>query len=452
MIGTIWSSLTALTVGNINILRFYLCHLIKPFSSLPKELYDDVALAKRMGGKEEFALTVDKSFVDGYNRGIDDMKDYVKKLWGPSAQVDYRVKQLLFWLVRLATVAAAFQEQDQEDKNLRRVLLVSMLQFVVLPYSLSVALGYGLETVFAIYTGHAIIQTILTALTTAFIPEKYNLAITISPTFLISFLALDQLLCVYTLFRSPIGPVEKMPMKRIWQSVWYGFLNCKTYYLILLPIIYGTKIAIIPWILDYCVGLSSVITNRTTGFWSPLFYHAHRIGHIPIVYPDAHRFHHHLHDATSFDAHIFGSGAPEEWLILLTDIFLAHFLKVCPASLGPSVLAVSWYNKWGFHSRKANPSDDGDNFHVNHHSTHVKNIAITYPYDLLMGTAMKPRVHWAGYEIFREESKDGKSYKVCFVPLDSGDTGDGQLLKRSKRQSISLSGVDFSTHSPELEQ
>ena len=440
MIGTIWSSLTALTVGNIVIFKFYLCHLLKPFFCLPVELYNDVALAKRMGKKEEFALTVDKSFVDGYNRGIDDLKEYVKKLWGPHAQVDYRVKQILFWLVRFATVATAFQEQ--EDKNLRLVLLVSLLQFVVLPYSLSIALAYGLETVFVAYTGHAIVQSILTALTNAFIPEKYKVVITISPTFLAAFLIVDQLLCVYTLFRTPIGlAVEKMPTGRIWQSVWYGFLNCKTYYLILLPITYGTKIAIIPWTLDYCLGLSSLITKRTTAYWSPLFYHAHKIGHIPIVYPDAHRFHHHLHDATSFDAHIFASGAPEEWLILLTDIVLAHYLKVCPASLGPSVLAISWYNKWGFHSRKANPNDDGDNFHVNHHSTHVKNIAITYPYDLLMGTAMKPRVHWAGYEIFREESKDDKSYKVCFVPLDRGDV---QVLSMSKRQSLSLSGIDFS--------
>ena len=286
MIRTLWSSLTALTVGNIAILRFYLCHLIEPFFCLPKELCNDVALAKRMGKKVEFALTVDKSFVDGYNRGIDDMKEHVKKLWGPSAHVDYRAKQILFWLVRFATVAAACQDQDQDDKTLQRVLLVSLLQFIVLPYSLSIALGYGLETVFVAYTGHAIVQSIFTALTNAFVPETYNITVTISPTFLVAFLIIDQLLCVYTLFRTPIGPVEKMPVKRIWQSVWYGFLNCKTYYLVLLPITYGTKIALIPWILDCCLGLSKLISNATTAYWSVLFYHAHRIGHIPIVYPD----------------------------------------------------------------------------------------------------------------------------------------------------------------------
>ena len=118
--------------------------------------------------------------------------------------------------------------------------------------------------------------------------------------------------------------------------------------------------------MDYALGLSNIITKHTMAYWTGLFYHAHRnrIGHIPIVYQDAHWFHHHLHDTTSWDAHIFGSGAPEEWLILLADIFLALCLGMPPASLNPSVLAVSWYNKWGFHTRKANPVDDGENFHA----------------------------------------------------------------------------------------
>uniref|UniRef100_A0A7R9W3T3 Fatty acid hydroxylase domain-containing protein n=1 Tax=Pseudictyota dubia TaxID=2749911 RepID=A0A7R9W3T3_9STRA len=442
MIRTIRSSLTALTTGNIVLFCFYLSHLFEPYFRLPKELYDDACLAKRMGKKEEFALVVDKSFVDGYNRDIDDMKEYIKRLWGASAHVDYRVKQTLFWIVRFATIAAAFYTSNNyQDKALHQVLLVSLLQFAILPYSLSVALGYGLETVFVLYTGHALVMPILTASTSVLVPEPYNIAVMISPTFLATFLILDQLLCVYTLFKTPVGPVEKLPAKRIWQSVWYGFLNCKTYYLILLPLSYGTKIAIIPWLVDYFLGLSNLITKRTMTYWTVLFYHAHRVGHIPIVYPDAHRFHHHLHDSTSFDAHIFGSGAPEEWLILVSDICIARFLKIMPASLGPSVLAVSWYNKWGFHARKANPDDDGDNFHVNHHSLHVKNLGITYPYDLLMGTAMKSKVTWAGYEIFREETKDGKSYKLCFVPLANDENGQ---FKKLKRQSLSMSGVDFS--------
>lgn len=139
-----------------------------------------------------------------------------------------------------------------------------------------------------------------------------------------------------------------------------------------------------------------------------------------------------------FSAHIFGSGAPEEWLILASDIVMVRFLRICPASLGPSVLPVSWFNKYCFHARQKNPIDDGDNFHVNHHTLHVKNMGNAYPYDLLMGTSMKEMVKWAGYEIHREETKDGKSYRLCFVYLRNSEE-----LKASKRPSLSMSGVEF---------
>lgn len=440
LLGIIWSSIKALTVGNIVLLRFYFSGLLAPFFRLPTELSNDSQLSRRMAKGDAFDLVVDKEFVDGYNRDIDDMKEYVKRLWGASPQVDFRTKQILFWLVRFASVAAAFAAAEDSDTDVRRVLLVSMLQFVVLPYSLSVALGYGLETVFVLYTGPTIVWKVLTALSDAFVPEQYNFAVTITPAFLVAFLVADQLLCAITVFRNPAGEVEQMPARRIWQSVWYGFLNCKTYYLVLLPTVYGTKIAVLPWLVDYFLGLSNIVTKRTMVYWEVLFYKVHRIGHIPIVYGDAHRFHHHLHDATSFDAHIFGSGAPEEWLILVADILTPRLLGIPPASLGPSVLAVSWYNKWNFHSRMAKPVDDGDNLHVNHHSTHNKNYGITYPYDLLFGTAMKTRVRWCGYDIFRDEAKDGKTYQLRFVPLG----GRNEQLKLSKRQSISMSGVDFS--------
>jgi hypothetical protein len=158
-----------------------------------------------------------------------------------------------------------------------------------------------LETVFVLYTGHVVVMSILTSLSGTLIPDEYNYTITISSTLLIAFLIVDQLLCTCTLFWTPMGPVEKFPASRIWQSVWYGFLNCKTYYLVLFPLVYGTKIALIPWMVDWMFGLSNLITTQTMVYWNVLFYHAHRIGHLPIVYSDAHRFHHYLHDATSFE-------------------------------------------------------------------------------------------------------------------------------------------------------
>lgn len=146
------------------------------------------------------------------------------------------------------------------------------------------------------------------------------------------------------------------------------------------------------------------------------------------------------HFTSDCSAHIFGSGAPEEWLILATDIFMARFMGIFPAQLSPSVLAVSLYNKWGFHSRLESPADDQENFHVNHHSTHVKNFGNAYAYDLLMGTAMKDKVKWAGYEIYREITEDAKSYKLCFDFF--GD--DGEVVTAPKRRSLTMSGIDFS--------
>ena len=124
----------------------------------------------------------------------------------------------------------------------------------------------------------------------------------------------------------------------------------------------------IPWMMDYALGLSNITTKRTMAYWTGLYSimlielgTSHRLSRCTSI-PSS------LHDTTSWDAHIFGSGAPEEWLILLADIFMALCLGMPPVSLNPSVLAVSWYNKWGFHTRKVNPVDDGENFHANHHS------------------------------------------------------------------------------------
>ena len=61
------------------------------------------------------------------------------RLWGPRPQVDYRTKQICYfgWFDwQLLPIAAAYGGDVRQV-----VILVSMLQFIVLPYSLSIALG-----------------------------------------------------------------------------------------------------------------------------------------------------------------------------------------------------------------------------------------------------------------------------------------------------------------------
>lgn len=112
------------------------------------------------------------------------------------------------------------------------------------------------------------------------------------------------------------------------------------------------------------------LTKRVNGFvskytlhWAPLFYHQHRLAHLPHVYADAHKFHHYLHgttqlpllliilpanilllplpDSNAFDAHLYGSGAPEEWHCMMLEALPALYCGIPPASLSPYVLYVT---------------------------------------------------------------------------------------------------------------
>lgn len=50
-----------------------------------------------------------------------------------------------------------------------------------------------------------------------------------------------------------------------------------------------------------------------------------------MVYNQAHKFHHYLHDTTAFDAHVYGAGAPEEWWSLMLELgWVAVVLSLLP--------------------------------------------------------------------------------------------------------------------------
>jgi len=239
------------------------------------------------------------------------------------------------------------------------------------------------------------------------LPASWNVSLTISPMFVLAFLAFDQLLCAVCLFWTPGGRTQRLPLRRVLESVVYGFLNCKTYWLFLLPLCFGLRVPLIAWSLDGTLGLSSKISSHVQQYWEVLFYHVHRIAHLKHVYPDAHKFHHYLHDTTAFDAHIFGSGAPEEWLLLMCDLLLVLGLGVVPASLSYHVLAVSWVDKWRFHTRTEGPGLQEENFHADHHARHVHNFGFYYPYEMLMKTALpeyNTEVEWSGFKVVRKET------------------------------------------------
>eukprot|EP00931_Biecheleriopsis_adriatica_P005812 TRINITY_DN10729_c0_g1_i1.p1 TRINITY_DN10729_c0_g1~~TRINITY_DN10729_c0_g1_i1.p1 ORF type:complete len:451 (-),score=73.74 TRINITY_DN10729_c0_g1_i1:326-1678(-) len=398
----------ALTAGNAKLIIFFVKQVPK-FMALPQELLDETAMDAKIAKGRDFMIWVEggSSFVDGYQQDFKQLAGDLENLTKQSV-IDPHAKQCIFWLIRLGCVACAFAG------SFRLTFLTSLLQFLFLPFSLFAVLGSGVEIVFILYTGHALMFPLLKFLLHQVLPAEHNPAITISPSFLVLFLMADQLLCLVCLFRTPKGKTASMPTSRIMASVTYGFLNCKTYYLMLLPLIFGLEIPVFAWLLDAALGLSSNIHNIIKRFWEVLFYNAHRMAHIKEVYPDAHKFHHYLHDCTAFDAHIFGSGAPEEWLILMCDLALALCFGCAPASLSYHVLQMSWYNKWGFHTRSEQPEFHFDNFHADHHALHKANFGMTYPFELLMKTIppqLGHEVEWLGF-IVKRIDRDGN---VCLI-------------------------------------
>jgi len=105
------------------------------------------------------------------------------------------------------------------------------------------------------------------------------------------------------------------------------------------------------------------------------------------VYSDAHKFHHYFHGTNPFEAHLFGIGAPEEWLILMSEILFVSIFKVFPPSLSSKVLEDSYYNKIS-HTRIEEGSES-EIFHTDHHIFALKNFGVGGSIDMLFGTATK---------------------------------------------------------------
>ena len=141
--------------------------------------------------------------------------------------------------------------------------------------------------------------------------------------------------------------------------------------------------------------------------WQVLFFHQHRMAHLPRVYEQAHKLHHYLHDCSPFDAHLYGSGLPEEWCLLVFEVAVAAGFGVLPPALSFNVLANDWGNKVG-HTRKADASD-GANYHADHHTLHNKNFGI---YGCLLTCTLAPTplamtVEYAGCVITRKQVQGG---------------------------------------------
>ena len=429
MIDFLTQTRTFLLTGNALLFSFWWRFLLAPFS-LPDELNDDAILAKMMEYDEQFELRVKKSHVQNYNDGLEEVGRQVERLGKPI--LSHKTKQWVFWGVRLGCAGVGVW-----TGSVGLVVMVSLLQFLFLPYSLFVSVAYGLETVFVLYTGHVIVWPVLVWLfDSVFCLDFMNL--TITPELCLGFLVLDQTICALCLWKTPKGKTAPISTWRIVQSVVYGFLNCKTFFLVLLPLCFGVKINIAAWMVDAFFGLSARISARCARHWQVLFYQVHRMGHLKHVYQDAHRFHHYLHDSTAFDAHIFGSGAPEEWLILMVDVLLGGYFGVVPGCLSYHVLGISLFNKWGFHTRVEGEEFSADNFHADH-AKHIYNFGFSLPHELLMMTIIPKQQEtdaliFSNYKLSRKEEND--EIILIFDPLDMQTAPHGKRTMSSSATSL----------------
>ena len=164
------------------------------------------------------------------------------------------------------------------------------------------------------------------------------LQLLINSRLIAAFIVADALCCCYVEMRrvrAGYGGGNKLKHSLAAHAI-FGSINTKTAPLLVFVLLANEAFEIdLGWLLlDYVFGA----TKRATAFfshgsfhWSLLFYHQHRIAHTPIVYEQAHKFHHALHGTTAFDAHVYGGcGLPEEHALL--------WLEVPPSVFGPPLV------------------------------------------------------------------------------------------------------------------
>jgi sterol desaturase/sphingolipid hydroxylase (fatty acid hydroxylase superfamily) len=275
------------------------------------------------------------------------------------------------------------------------------LQFVVAPYSFFAAFAAWLGVVpfYVIHFASFVALQLATGLVFSAYPILGSyLKVPITPLLIVGCIVVDQLICLTLCVWTPIGRPVRYSVRRTLQSVGYGFINSKTYWLVLLLSLQGFQVDLLALTIHTMIPFHRIMRAARIlkpilpplslhhTFPAAMFYHYHRMVHLPGAYNEGHRPHHYLQDSTPFDADQHGSGMPEEWFKLMTEISVCLLTGLMPWSFTFPTLKQSFANKVG-HTRIEGLHPILDNFHVNHHVKHFKNFGYpALPLDLLMGT------------------------------------------------------------------
>jgi hypothetical protein len=280
LVGAVSSYLGGLAL----IMRFYVLH-VRTILALPHWLRDPDVLAEALDAQwppvsptatksgaakasgevppSVLVLSAPTALRGPYDRDLDTLRADLRGRHGAQELGPGRVGGV--FLVRLATLAAAWYGHGA------LAFALSLLQFLPCPYSLPVSLAMALALAPPIFLPHYVAQGALQAAGATLAPLLGNttsaalvpaaLTMTLSGRAVAALMVLDQLACGYCqYFVVPSLPVP--PRKMLGHVVW-GFVNCKTYSLVILLFLWRAQspIYLLPWILDAAFGLTRRLSS-----------------------------------------------------------------------------------------------------------------------------------------------------------------------------------------------
>jgi hypothetical protein len=369
-------------------------------------------------------MRVSRAKVERYNEAIKQCQARVRSLTGAGPDFDVLLRSVIS--VRLVLVLGCLLLHFSPFQQLQvagywPVVFATLAIAALAPYSIVVAF-----TCFLTNAQEALLHYASCFVVAQLIPDAMvaGPVLITSPLFIACFFLVDQSVCLLVYLYNNDGSV-KLTLSR----VAFGFINTKTYYLILWLATLNSPVHVPRLVLASFV---SAILQRHVwphvqrGLNIPpfpaLFYNQHRLGHLPGVYQCAHKFHHVLHDTTAFDAHVYGFGLPEESVWLLLEVVMLLCFKLPPYTLNITTLFASWDNKFG-HTREVldtvykGTGNHKVNHHADHHTLHSKNFGSEWgvPMEMIMGTNSDCDTYqWYEFELKR--AVEGDNYVVTCTP------------------------------------
>lgn len=405
-----------LILSNLEVWRFY--NNTYPYidavmhSKLGEENYENVPAITEFPCK----ITFKASFVEEYNNLF---KDFTKKLSEKKEifELTKNQKTIMFMSLRVLLCILAYYGYFWS------VFLFSLLQFIFLPYSLFISILVGKEIIYYLSSGYYIYLMICfsikyiieNCLNLTYLNNILNYNIEITNKFIIYVFAADYSVCILNHFYNKYGKSSEIDFRYSIKSFVYGTLNGKTYNFALLFLLKGAKLPIIIWFLDFFFSLGERIKqiyekNPTRGY-SISFYQTHRIGHLPKIYSDSHKFHHFFRNISPFESHLIGVGGPEDWFFFMFDLFFCKYFNTLPSIFCYKQILTNYEFKLS-HSKMEN-GNDYNSAHVAHHLYPTKNYTWSNSVDMLFNTWLKKDKCVDEYFFIRKEI-EGENVNIFY--------------------------------------